>query len=219
MILAAAAIVLAGCKGGNKKADQVPLPADGEVAEAVEGAAADAAAAAGDAAAAAGDAAAAELAEVGDVASEALSDASDAVKEGAAAAEAAALEAVDAIKAEVDKAAEAIEPDGTILYQLVEVKPTFKGGDANDFTKWVNKRISYPDSAKKKGIEGRVGVQFTVAKDGTVKDVKVAQSADPALDAEAVRVISSSPKWTPGSQNGKPVDVKYMFPVVFKLNN
>ena len=215
MILAAAAIVLAGCKGGNKKADQVPLPAEGEVAEAVEGAAADGAAAAAEA----GDAAKAELAEVGDVASEAVSDAADAVKEGAAAAEAAALEAVDAIKAEVDKAAEAIEPDGTILYQLVEVKPTFKGKDANEFSKWVNNRINYPEAAKKKGVEGRVVVQFTVAKDGSVKDVKVVKGVDSALDAEAVRVVSSSPKWTPGSQNGKTADVKYQFPVVFKLAN
>ena len=210
MIIMSAALIIAGCKGGNKKAEEVPLPAEGEVAEAVEGAAESCCK---DAEGKAG-----EVCDSCENAAEnAAEKVADAVEDAAKAAEGAAIEAVDAIQAEVAKAAEAIEPDGTILYQAVEVKPTFKGGDANDFSKWVNKRINYPESAKKNGIEGRVGIQFTVSKDGSLKDIKVVQSADPALDAEALRVVKSSPKWTPGSQNGELADVKYIFPVVFKL--
>ena len=99
--------------------------------------------------------------------------------------------------------------------QLVEEKPSFQGGDANQFSKWVNQRLVYPDDAKEKGIQGRVTLQFTVEKDGTVTNVKVLRGLDPSLDKEAVRVVSMSPKWKPGKQRDRAVPVIYTFPVFF----
>ena len=104
-----------------------------------------------------------------------------------------------------------------IPFSIVEDKPTFQGGDANTFTKWVYGNIVYPELAIENGIQGRVTVQFTIDKDGSVKDVKVLRGADSTLDKEAVRVISSSPKWTPGKQRGKAVKVKYTFPIIFQM--
>jgi protein TonB len=104
-----------------------------------------------------------------------------------------------------------------IPFSIVEDKPTFQGGDANTFTKWVYGNIVYPELAIENGIQGRVTVQFTIDKDGSVKDVKVLRGADSTLDKEAVRVISNSPKWTPGKQRGKAVKVKYTFPIIFQM--
>lgn len=105
-----------------------------------------------------------------------------------------------------------------IPFQLVEVKPSFMGGDANQFSKWVNQRLVYPEIAKENGVQGRVVLQFTVGKDGSVYNVKVFRGVDPALDKEAVRVVSMSPKWKPGTQRDKPVPVTYTFPIIFGLN-
>ena len=104
-----------------------------------------------------------------------------------------------------------------IPFQLVEVKPTFMGGDANKFSTWVNQRLVYPDIAKENGVQGRVTLQFTVGKDGSLYNIKVLRGVDPSLDKEAVRVASLSPKWTPGMQRGEPVPVTYTFPVIFQL--
>ena len=120
----------------------------------------------------------------------------------------------------VETAAEALEknPDAVLPFALVESKPTFNGGDANDFSKWVNENIVYPQSAIDDNISGKVILQFTVSKEGDVKDVKVLRGVNEVLDAEAVRVVSASPKWEAGSQNGVPVSVNYTFPVVFRIN-
>ena len=104
-----------------------------------------------------------------------------------------------------------------IPFALVENKPTVQGGDANTFSKWVNSRLEYPEIAKENGIQGRVTLQFTVNTDGSVSDVKVLRGVDSSLDKEAVRVVSSSPKWKPGMQRDKPVRVTYTFPVIFQL--
>lgn len=101
-------------------------------------------------------------------------------------------------------------------YQELDVKPSFQGGDANHFASWVNHRLVYPKKAKKNGIQGRVTLSFTIAKDGTVKDVNVVRGVDEDLDKEAVRVVSSSPKWKPGQKDGEPVAVTYTFPVIFQ---
>ena len=105
----------------------------------------------------------------------------------------------------------------TIPFQLVEVKPCFNGGDANTFAQWVNENVNYPYEAKKNNISGRVTLQFTVETDGTVANVKVLRGVNPLLDEEAIRVVSSSPQWTPGYQEGSPVRVTYTFPIIFKL--
>ena len=104
-----------------------------------------------------------------------------------------------------------------IPFQLVEEKPPFQGGDANEFSKWVNAHLSYPEVAKENGVQGRVTLQFTVNPDGSVSNVKVLRGVDSSLDKEAVRVVSSSPKWKPGKQRDRAVKVTYTFPVIFQL--
>ena len=107
--------------------------------------------------------------------------------------------------------------EDAIPFQLVDEKPSFQGGDANQFSKWVNQNLVYPEEAMENGVQGRVTLQFTVEKDGTVTKVKVLRGLDPSLEKEAIRVISMSPKWTPGRENGRAVPVTYTFPVIFKL--
>ena len=104
-----------------------------------------------------------------------------------------------------------------IPFQLVEEKPSFNGGDANEFSKWVNSKLQYPEIAKENGVSGRVTLQFTVEADGRVTNVKVLRGVDESLDKEAVRVVSSSPKWIPGKQRDRAVKVTYTFPVIFQL--
>ena len=104
-----------------------------------------------------------------------------------------------------------------IPFQLVETKPSFRGGDANQFSKWVNERLVYPEIAKENGVQGKVMLQFTVESDGRVTNVRVLRGVDPSIDKEAVRVVSSSPKWTPGKQRDRAVRVTYTFPVIFQL--
>lgn len=104
-----------------------------------------------------------------------------------------------------------------IPFALVEEKPKFQGGDANNFSAWVNKNLNYPEIAKENGVQGRVTLQFTVNTDGSVSDVKVLRGVDSSLDKEAVRIVSQSPKWTPGKQRERPVKVTYVFPVIFQL--
>ena len=112
---------------------------------------------------------------------------------------------------------EEVVEDEAIPFQLVEEKHSFQGGDANQFSKWVNQRLVYPEIAKENGVQGRVTLQFTVEKDGSVTKVKVLRGEDPSLDKEAVRVVSQSPKWKPGKQRDRAVPVPYTFPVIFQL--
>nr|MCR5571432.1 energy transducer TonB [Bacteroidales bacterium] len=106
----------------------------------------------------------------------------------------------------------------TLPYGVVEQKPSFNGGDANEFSKWVNQHLNYPEAAKIADIEGRVIVQFTVDEDGSMSGIRVIRSVDPVLDAEALRVMNScTEKWSPGIQNGKPVKVIFTFPITFQL--
>ena len=122
------------------------------------------------------------------------------------------VEIIDYVEVE-----EEVVEEEAIPFQLVEEKPSFQGGDANKFSKWVNSRLEYPEIAKENGVQGRVTLQFTVEKDGTVTKVKVLRGVDPSLDKEAVRVVSMSPKWKPGKQRDRAVPVTYTFPVIFQL--
>ncbi len=117
----------------------------------------------------------------------------------------------------VEEVEEEVVEEEAIPFQLVEEKPSFNGGDANEFSKWVNSRLVYPEIAKENGIQGRVTLMFTVLADGTVAKVKVLRGVDSSLDKEAVRVVSSSPKWKPGKQRDRAVPVTYTFPVIFQL--
>lgn len=112
---------------------------------------------------------------------------------------------------------EEVVEEEAIPFQLVEQKPSFNGGDANEFSKWVMKNLSYPEIAKENGVQGRVMLSFKVNADGTVSNVKVLRGVDASLDKEAVRVVSSSPKWKPGKQRDRAVPVTYTFPVIFQL--
>ena len=115
-----------------------------------------------------------------------------------------------------DVAEEEVEEEA-IPFQIVEVKPTFQGGDANTFSNWVANNLVYPEIAKENGVSGRVMLQFTVNPNGKISDVKVLRGVDASLDKEAVRVVSSSPKWEPGRQRDRAVKVTYTFPVIFQL--
>ncbi len=109
-------------------------------------------------------------------------------------------------------------PEEPVKYSLLETKPRFQDGDAGQsFPRWVNENLKYPQEAVKDSLQGRVTLQFTIEKDGSVTDVRVLRGCAPILDEEAVRVVSQSPKWTPGSINGEPVRVVFNFPVLFQL--
>ncbi|HSN50704.1 MAG TPA: energy transducer TonB [Bacteroidales bacterium] len=98
---------------------------------------------------------------------------------------------------------------------IVEVMPTFKGGDLNKFRDWVGQRTRYPEEAITNKIRGTVFLTFIVEKDGSVSNVTVIKGVHPMLDDEAVRAISESPKWSPGLQRGQPVRVRFQIPLSF----
>ena len=103
-----------------------------------------------------------------------------------------------------------------MVFDVVEVMPQFPGGQIA-MLQYLMKNIKYPEQVVKEGIQGRVTVRFIVEKDGSISDVKPVLSVHPLLNKEAVRVVKSMPKWTPGKQNGKPVRVRFNLPVMFKL--
>ena len=104
-----------------------------------------------------------------------------------------------------------------MVFDVVEVMPQYPGGQIA-MMKYIMENMKYPKQAMKEGIQGRVAVSFIVEKDGSISDVKPILSVHPLLNKEAVRVVKSMPKWTPGKQNGKPVRVRFNVPVMFKLN-
>ena len=102
------------------------------------------------------------------------------------------------------------------VFDVVEKMPEYPGGQAALF-EYLSKNVKYPADAEKQKIEGRVLVTFVVNTDGSITDIEVVKKAFPSLDAEAVRVISGMPKWTPGEQKGQKVRVKYTVPLNFRL--
>lgn len=107
-------------------------------------------------------------------------------------------------------------PSEQPVYKMVDPKPSFMGKDLSYFTKWVASNYVLPDIAKESCIQGRIKVSFIVKADGSVSNVTITQSLDPAFDEEAVRVVSSSPKWSPGMIDGKPFDVQYTIPIIIR---
>lgn len=103
------------------------------------------------------------------------------------------------------------------VYEVVENMPEFPDGGMPGLMKYLSANIRYPEAAHKAGTQGRVTVQFVVGKDGSIGNVGILRGVDPNLDAEAIRVISSMPKWKPGTQKGEPVNVRYTVPVMFRL--
>lgn len=102
------------------------------------------------------------------------------------------------------------------IFTVVEEQPSFPGGPSELF-KYVMNEVKYPKIAQDNGIQGRVVTSFVVDKEGNIKQVKVERGVDPALDAEALRVVKAMPKWIPGKQKGEVVAVRYILPVQFKL--
>ena len=113
-------------------------------------------------------------------------------------------------------AAESQATKADAIYEVVDEPPSFPGGDAARIA-FLSNNLRYPAVAMEQGIQGRVVTQFVVDKDGSITDVKVVRSLDPMLDKEAVRLVKSMPKWTPGKLNGSPVRVKYILPISFRL--
>lgn len=108
------------------------------------------------------------------------------------------------------------EEDGLIREQA-EQKPVFPGGGDALF-RFLRQNLSYPTIAAENGIQGRVLLRFIIHNTGRISNITVVNSLDPACDNEAIRVVRSMPRWNPGRQDGKPVSVYYMLPVVFSLN-
>lgn len=126
--------------------------------------------------------------------------------------------AAELAKAEA-KASDATAPADTtknVVYDVTETMPQFPGGQGV-MMKYLAANIKYPASAVKAKKQGRVIVAFVIQKDGSVTNARIVRSVDPELDAEALRIVKAMPNWTPGTQDGKPVDVNYTIPVVFSL--
>lgn len=102
------------------------------------------------------------------------------------------------------------------IFTIVEEQPLPRGG-MQAFYQFVAENLKYPTRASRTGIEGRVFVQFVVEKDGTLTDVQVVRGIGGGCDEEAIRVVSLAPKWNPGKQRGRPVRVRMVLPIVFKL--
>ena len=119
-------------------------------------------------------------------------------------------------KQETDnKSAEIKEP---VPFQHLGQKPGFNGGDVNEFSKWVAANLKYPEKCRQSKIQGRVTLQFVITATGEVTDVKVLRGVNEELDKEAIRVVSQSPRWTPGKdKNGNVVSVSFVFPIIFHI--
>lgn len=103
------------------------------------------------------------------------------------------------------------------IFDIVEDQPTPPGG-MGAFYKYVGKSIKYPNQARRMGIEGRVFVQFIVDKTGQLTNVKAIKGIGAGCDEEAVRILKGAPKWKPGKQRGRPVKVRMILPITFKLS-
>ena len=112
---------------------------------------------------------------------------------------------------------EVIEDDQPFV--KVEQMPSFMGGDLLTFRNWVMSKLRYPQIAQENGITGRVLLMFVIERDGSLTNIQVIQTPDSSLSDEAIRVLKTSPKWTPGKQRNQAVRVKYTLPVDFRIQN
>ena len=125
--------------------------------------------------------------------------------------------AVNEANLSVEKTLVNVKDTVDAVYQVVEVQPAFPGGSAA-MAKFLGENIKYPEAAKAAGKEGRVIVELVVKADGSLANIAVVRSSgDKSLDDEAVRVVGNMPKWNPGMQGGKAVNVKFLLPIVYKI--
>ena len=156
--------------------------------------------------------------EIKDAAEDAIEAVENAAEKGVEAVENAIDAVEDAADKAIERADEALEKlEGITPYTSVEVKPTFKGGDADAFVKYVQENIKYPQSALENNESGKVTVSFVVDANGKVRNAQVVKGVSAALDAEALRVVKESPDWAPAKQDGKNVPVTYAIPVTFAI--
>ncbi|GAB3823071.1 energy transducer TonB [Pontibacter rugosus] len=101
-------------------------------------------------------------------------------------------------------------------YTYVEQMPTFPGGES-EMLKYLGKNIRYPAVAQRAGVEGLVVLSFVVGRTGEISEIQVIKNLGAGTDEEAMRVVKSMPKWTPGKQNGRAVPVRYTLPVRFAI--
>ena len=101
----------------------------------------------------------------------------------------------------------------------VEQMPSFMGGDLMTFRNWVQSKVRYPQIAQENNISGRVLLMFVIERDGTLTNIQVLQTPDSSLSDEAIRILKTSPKWTPGKQRNQSVRVKYTLPIDFRIQN
>ena len=116
---------------------------------------------------------------------------------------------------QIEVVEEAAEDDAPFI--IAEEMPKFQGGDLMKFRSWVQGKLKYPQIAQENGISGKVTLTFVIERDGSLTNIQVMQSPDRSLADEAVRVLQSSPKWTPGKQRNSPVRVRYTLPVDFRI--
>ena len=116
---------------------------------------------------------------------------------------------------QIEVVEEAAEDDAPFI--IAEEMPKFQGGDLMKFRSWVQGKLKYPQIAQENGISGKVTLTFVIERDGSLTNIQVMQSPDRSLANEAVRVLQSSPKWTPGKQRNSPVRVRYTLPVEFRI--
>jgi len=113
-----------------------------------------------------------------------------------------------------------VVPEGkeakVVIFNYVEEMPAFPGG-TDAFLSFCAQKIQYPEIAKRAGVEGRIFMSFIVSPSGAISDVQVVKGIGAGCDEEAVRVVGGMPKWNPGKQNGRPVNVKMSVPIIFRL--
>lgn len=110
-----------------------------------------------------------------------------------------------------------VEEEEDKIFTVVEQQPEFQGG-YEAMMNFIKKNMRYPASARRMGVDGTVYVSFVVSKDGSISEVKTIRGISADCDKEAMRVVSMMPPWKPGKQNGKPVFVRFVLPIKFKLN-
>lgn len=101
------------------------------------------------------------------------------------------------------------------IFTVVETEAKFPG----NVNKWLSTHVNYPNLAQENGVQGKVILGFVIEKDGSITDIKVLRSVDASLDKEAIRVVQTMPKWSPGKQRGKAVRVAFTLPINFQLQN